>query len=310
MMINKIELHPVSFLFRLQRLCQTFVPKRARLMESRISSIIVGFVGAYVLLKVVPAISHITLGKWMYWLLLFTLTLYLLGLRQFLANHPASNMLRTSIQNVQLRRANHQLRQSLHGQEVLKQSLEAENQRLYRLATVDELTQIFNRRFLDQQLDQEWRQQQQAACPLSVILFDVDYFKLYNDYYGHLAGDSCLYEIAQSVQRSLQGEAGFVARYGGEEFAVVLPNTNEHGAVAIAQTIQRAIHGLAIPHAQSDVNDLVTVSLGIATIVPLPESSWKALVDQADQALYEAKRQGRDRYIFKSYFRRCSANVE
>ncbi|MEM9486365.1 MAG: diguanylate cyclase [Cyanobacteria bacterium P01_F01_bin.116] len=217
--------------------------------------------------------------------------------------------MRTSVQNAQLKRVNQQLHQKLQEQEVSRQYLKKENQKLYRLANIDELTQIMNRRFLDRQLDYEWQQLQQVGQPLSVILFDVDYFKRYNDYYGHLAGDRCLWKIARAVKESLQGESNFVARYGGEEFAVVLPNVDESGAVAIAQTIQQAIHTLAIPHAQSDVSELVSVSLGLASIVPLPESSWKALVDRADQALYEAKRQGRDRYIIKSYFRRYGPSV-
>ncbi|MEM9265775.1 MAG: diguanylate cyclase [Cyanobacteria bacterium P01_F01_bin.13] len=310
-MIDKIELRPVSFLFRLQRIYQEVFPRRGTLLESRVSSIFIGFLSAYILLKIFPAINHryMAFGKWIYWLLLLTLSLYLLELKQVLSSHFFSSLLRASIQNTRLRRTNQQLRQSLRKQKALKQSLKKENQKLHRLATIDELTQILNRRFLDRQLEYEWQQLQQTGHPLSVILFDVDYFKRYNDYYGHLAGDRCLREIAQVVKKSLQGESDFVARYGGEEFAVVLPNTNEHGAVAIAQTIQQAIHTLAIPHAQSEISDLVSVSLGIASIVPLPESSWKALVDQADQALYEAKRQGRDRYILKSYFRRYSSSV-
>lgn len=310
-MIHKIELFPVSCLFRLQRICRRVVPRQRKLLESRISSIIIGLVSAYILLKLFPAINHkhMVFSKWIYWLLLLVFSLYLLELKQVFFSYFSSNLLRTSMQNAQLRRINQRLRQSLRKQKALKKTLKQENQKLYRLVTVDGLTQIWNRRFFDQQIDYEWHQLQQLGHPLSVILFDVDYFKRYNDYYGHLAGDRCLQEIAQAVNKSLQGESDFVARYGGEEFVVVLPNMDEHGAVAIAQTIQQAIRTLAIPHAQSEASDLVSVSLGIASIVPLPESSWKALVDQADQALYEAKRQGRDRYIFKGYFRRYGASV-
>ena len=304
-MINKIELFSVDFLCSLPRIRQAIKSKKGKLSKPHISSIIIGFLSAYILLKIFTAINHryMDFGEWVYWLLLLIFSLYLLELKQVFSNYFSNSLLRASIQNNRLKRVNQKLRQSLRDQKALKHSLKKENQKLYRLANIDELTQILNRRFLDKQLEQEWQQLQQAGHPLSVILFDVDYFKRYNDYYGHLAGDRCLWEIAQIVKKSLQRECDFVARYGGEEFAVVLPNTDEQGAIAIAQTIQQAIHTLAIPHAQSEVSDLVSVSLGIASIVPLPESSWKALVDQADQALYEAKRQGRDRYIFKSYFR-------
>ena len=310
-MINKIELFSVDFVFSLQRIYLAVIPNRWRLPKSRISSIVIGFLSAYILLEIFPKINYecMVLGRRIYWLLLLILSLYL-GLKQVFPGHFASNLLRARIQNTQLKGANQKLQKKLREQEGVMRSLEQENQKLYRLTNVDELTQIMNRRFLDRQLDYEWQQLQQAGQPLSVVLFDVDYFKRYNDYYGHLAGDRCLQEIARVVRESLHKESDFVARYGGEEFAVVLPNTDEHGAVEIAQTIQQAIYTLAIPHAQSEVSDIVSVSLGIASIIPLPESSWKALVDQADQALYEAKRQGRDRYIIKRYFRRYSASVE
>ncbi|NEQ54652.1 MAG: GGDEF domain-containing protein [Leptolyngbya sp. SIO3F4] len=309
-MINKIELTSVVFWIPPWRTCQAVIGRQWKRLESRISSIIIGFVSAYILLEIFPAINYkyLVFGKRIYFLLLLTLSLYL-GYKQVLAVYFPSSLLRASIQNAQLRKTNQQLRKNLREQKTLKQSLKKENRKLYRLANIDRLTQIPNRRFFDQQLEDEWQQLQQAGQPLSVILLDVDYFKRFNDYYGHLAGDHCLQEIARVVNKSLRREADFVARYGGEEFAVVLPNTDEQGAVAIAQTIQQAIQTLAIPHAQSDISAIVSVSLGIASIVPLPESSWTALVDYADQALYEAKRQGRDRYILKRHFRRYSSSA-
>lgn len=310
MMISKTEQLPVSFLVSLRCIFHAFVTQRWKRLESRISSIIMGFASAYIVLELFPLIHdrYAAFGVRLYWLLLLIPSLYL-GLKQVLPKYFSGRMLHATIQNVQLRKANQQLRQNLQKQEILEQLLKKENQKLYRLATVDGLTQIQNRRFFDQQLHYEWQQLQQSGQPLSVILFDADYFKRYNDYYGHLAGDRCLREIARVVKESLRGESDFVARYGGEEFAVVLPNTNELGAVAIAQTIQQAIQTLAIPHAQSDISATVSVSLGIASIIPIPETSWQALVDQADQALYEAKRQGRDRYILKSYFRGFSSGI-
>ena len=131
-----------------------------------------------------------------------------------------------------------------------------------------------------------------------MLLFDVDYFKRYNDCYGHQLGDDCLIKIAQAVDRLVGRAADLVARYGGEEFIVILPNTNIEGAIAVAERIHAAIGELKIPHQCSDVNDFVSVSMGIVSNIPNLERSPSVLISHADQALYHAKQQGRNQSVF------------
>ncbi|MEH1949276.1 MAG: PAS domain S-box protein [Nostoc sp.] len=180
-------------------------------------------------------------------------------------------------------------------QSVLYQQVQAANEELQRLATLDGLTQIANRRRFDQYLEAEWQRLKREQLSLSLILLDVDFFKLYNDTYGHLGGDDCLRQLASALKNIVKRPADLVARYGGEEFAIILPNTEIQGAIYVAQTIGQAIRDLAIPHAQSRVCDRVTVSLGVVSIVPNSEISPPDLINAADKALYVAKQQGRDR---------------
>ncbi|MEO1620921.1 MAG: diguanylate cyclase [Cyanobacteria bacterium J06632_3] len=176
----------------------------------------------------------------------------------------------------------------------------AANRQLQRLANLDGLTQVANRRYFDSYLAEQWKTALRDQQPLSLILFDVDFFKRYNDHYGHLAGDRCLCAIAQTTQLTVQRPTDLVARYGGEEFAVILPETPLSGAIAIAQQIQAAIQTLKIDHADSEVSPLVTISLGIACLIPQTDTGVEALIKVADTALYEAKRQGRNRYALQS----------
>lgn len=173
-------------------------------------------------------------------------------------------------------------------------ALRAANAELERLASLDGLTQIANRRRFDESLQQTWKMMIRDRRGMSVILCDVDYFKHYNDRYGHQAGDVCLQKVAQALQATVRRSGDLVARYGGEEFVIILANTDLPGATRVAQKIQAAIAELAIPHAASAVNAKVTLSFGVAAVVPslriLPES----LVVSADQALYQAKRNGRN----------------
>ncbi|MEH2225425.1 PAS domain S-box protein [Nostoc sp.] len=180
-------------------------------------------------------------------------------------------------------------------QSVLYQQVQAANEELQRLATLDGLTQIANRRRFDEYLEAEWQRLKREQLSLSLILLDVDFFKLYNDTYGHLAGDDCLRQLASALKNIVKRPADLVARYGGEEFAVILPNTEIQGAIYVAQTIGQAVRDLAIPHTQSRVCDRVTVSLGVVSIVPNSEISPPDLINAADKALYVAKQQGRDR---------------
>jgi diguanylate cyclase (GGDEF)-like protein len=168
-----------------------------------------------------------------------------------------------------------------------------------RLAVIDSLTGIFNRYYFDLTLSQLWWKNLVSKKPISLILCDVDYFKLYNDTYGHQQGDICLRQVAQTIKNILQRQDDIVARYGGEEFVVILPNTNPSGAIAIATRIQEGIQAQKITHAPSPVNEYVTISCGVACIIPNPNSSTEKLLEQADIALYQAKKQGRNLIIFR-----------
>ncbi|NJR61181.1 MAG: PleD family two-component system response regulator [Cyanobacteria bacterium CRU_2_1] len=177
----------------------------------------------------------------------------------------------------------------------LYQQLEAFNQKLQHLATIDGLTQVANRRQFDERFDCEWRRMAREQTPLSLILCDVDFFKLYNDTYGHQAGDECLRQVARAISAVVKRPADLVTRYGGEEFAVILPNTESSGAIYLAETIRLRVYALRLPHATSWVSDRVSLSLGVATITPQPDSDSTLLILAADKALYQAKEQGRDR---------------
>jgi two-component system cell cycle response regulator len=175
--------------------------------------------------------------------------------------------------------------------------LQAANEKLEILANLDGLTQLANRRRWDACLGQEWRRCAREQQSLSLLLCDVDYFKRYNDAYGHQAGDDCLKQIARAIAQSAKRPADLVARYGGEEFAVLLPNTTAAGADQIAGMIQAAVHDLSIVHCQSDISDRVTLSIGIASVIPHPEMPPETLLTQADSALYRAKQQGRNQTV-------------
>lgn len=178
----------------------------------------------------------------------------------------------------------------------IETALQAANEKLERLATLDGLTQIPNRRRFDEYLEQEWQRLVREQKPLSLILFDVDFFKPYNDHFGHQQGDEGLIAVAQAANQAVKRAADLLARYGGEEFGVILPNTRRAGAESVAKAIQAAIAELQLPHPLSTVNDYLTVSLGIASVVPSAAQSPEDLIAAADAALYQAKRRGRNRY--------------
>jgi diguanylate cyclase (GGDEF)-like protein len=180
-------------------------------------------------------------------------------------------------------------------------ALRAANHQLEGLAYVDGLTQIANRRYFDKCINQEWGRLKREQLPLTVLLCDVDYFKQYNDSYGHLVGDDCLRDIAQAIAQSIQQHpTHLAARYGGEEFIMLLPSIDTFEAEQIAGILQERIQSLQLPHPNSPVSSFVTASFGIATMIPSETGSIKSLLTKADQALYQAKHQGRDRVAVAS----------
>jgi len=166
---------------------------------------------------------------------------------------------------------------------------------LKRLSSMDDVTGITNRRGFEDYLEQEWRRALRYEIPLSLILVDIDFFKPYNDNYGHQKGDECLRQVANTLTRVLHRPADLVARYGGEEFVVVLPNTDLQGANFVAERLRVEVEALGITHLHSQVSKHITISLGVATAMPGRGSSPAELIASADQALYQAKQGGRNR---------------
>jgi diguanylate cyclase (GGDEF)-like protein len=168
---------------------------------------------------------------------------------------------------------------------------------LERLAGLDGLTGINNRRKLDGYLESERKRAIRHGQPISLVILDVDFFKLYNDHYGHAKGDETLRRLAGVIVRSTPRPEDMAARYGGEEFACILPQTGNEGAQAVARRIMKNLNALDIPHPESTVAACVTVSIGIASAVPVTVDDGANLVVQADKALYQAKRQGRNQIV-------------
>ena len=179
----------------------------------------------------------------------------------------------------------------------LQTELEEKNRQLQLLSSLDGLTGIPNRRQFDEMLGIEWNRMARERLPLSLVILDVDHFKLYNDRYGHLAGDSCLRRVATALAGLLRRPADMVARYGGEEFAAILPGTGLEGAKVVAESMRQAVASLGIDHQDSPVHSVVTVSLGLSAVVPLPGCAPSDLLQAADHGLYQAKQEGRDRWI-------------
>ncbi len=178
----------------------------------------------------------------------------------------------------------------------LSMQLAKANSELEKLSRQDGLTGIDNRRSFDTRLQTELQRAIRTGTPLSLILADVDYFKLFNDNYGHQAGDDCLRRVAQALRSAAQRPGDLVARYGGEEFVLVLPETPPEGAVVVANSIMEHVQQLAIPHGRSGVSSKVTLSLGLVTQIPVQTTTAEFMIGRADHALYEAKHMGRNRF--------------
>ena len=168
------------------------------------------------------------------------------------------------------------------------------HQQLSLQAVIDPLTRIYNRRYFNQQMNIEWRRLRRSSASMSLIMCDVDCFKIYNDTYGHQQGDKCLQKVAQALASVLKRSADILARYGGEEFTVILPQTPKRGAIQVAEAMRVAVKQLKIPHLNSTVTSVVTISVGVASTVPNSKDAPHLLLEAADLALYKAKGRGRD----------------
>ncbi|MCE5252263.1 diguanylate cyclase [bacterium] len=178
--------------------------------------------------------------------------------------------------------------------EKLTRNLEEANKKLHEISIRDGLTGIPNRRFFDDVYQTEWRRAARDKEPVSLLMIDIDYFKRFNDTYGHLRGDECLREVARAIEQTVNRSGDFVARYGGEEFVVLLPGTKEKGAQKVAEAIQSRLRDMAIEHQESDIGKFVTVSIGISVVFPGRVTDPVSLIKASDDALYDAKSHGRN----------------
>jgi two-component system chemotaxis family response regulator WspR len=175
-----------------------------------------------------------------------------------------------------------------------REKLAEANLALQKLSSLDGLTGIANRRSFDETLQKEWKRSIRGEKSIGLIMLDIDFFKLYNDHYGHQGGDDCLKRVAKGLESAIHRETDFLARYGGEEFSTVLPDTDLNGAIKVAEEMRLTIKYLRIEHAKSKVTDIVSISIGVATVIPLQGMNPEILITAADQALYKAKDEGRD----------------
>jgi len=178
--------------------------------------------------------------------------------------------------------------------------LKRANDLLEQHARLDSLTEISNRREFERVIHIEWCRAIRTSKPLSVIFMDIDYFKQYNDFYGHLKGDQCLRKVAQTLLKSVNRSADVIARYGGEEFVAILPDTDSNGAAVVANNIKYNLEALSIPHEESCITSYITVSQGIATILPVHNDKMERLMKVADNMVYEAKKSGRNCFVVKN----------
>lgn len=193
---------------------------------------------------------------------------------------------------------------------LMNQQLEQMNQQLKRISSLDGLTGIPNRRMFDQSLENEWRRCLREDAPLSLLLIDVDRFRDYNSYYGHLIGDSCLKQIALVTQMVAKRSSDMAARYSGEEFAVILPKTESAEAGQVAQDLLFRVEQLAMPHGDGKPNSVVTVSIGVATLMPDAETTCADLVVKADEQLYLAKSHGGNRLFSEGRFWKTTQQLD
>ena len=212
------------------------------------------------------------------------------------------------IQNQQKRLLlqNQALKEEIKKRQLAETSLLSAVQELERLAIIDSLTKVANRRRFDQFLEKEWSRMMRQKQPISLVICDIDYFKAYNDHYGHLAGDRCLTQVAQILVNNTKRATDLLARYGGEEFALILPDTPLEGALKVAQSLCIGIENAQIPHHASQTKPYITLSAGISSCIPHRGISIDNLIDQADKALYESKEKGRNQISYRTFNRRVN----
>ncbi|QHC51191.1 GGDEF domain-containing protein [Billgrantia tianxiuensis] len=208
-----------------------------------------------------------------------------------------SSVLFTLVANYRLEASERQsylllLREKLRNEAALQ-----DNQALARISATDPLTGVANRRHFDSMLAQRWSEAIAERTVIGLLVIDIDCFKNYNDRYGHLQGDACLRQVALEMQRHIRQEADMVVRYGGEEFVVLLPNASVTAAFQITERIRQGIEALAIPNEGVTHSPVVTVSIGVAVMRPVAALASSALLSHADEALYQAKREGRNRSV-------------
>lgn len=235
--------------------------------------------GVLFLLSFLAVLGPVLLDNafWLYYLFLSCGAIVLCLLAQFTTDRSGR---REFLQKLMIHRKNHELRKL--------------NSRLRDLAEVDALTGIANRRSFDQVLEEEWRRAQRRGYSLALLMGDIDFFKAYNDALGHQQGDICIRQVAQSIKASVRRPGDMVARYGGEEFAVILPALQLSEAATVARMVCDQVRTLRLPHPASPVYPFVTISVGVAAMVPQEQHSPAQLVGAADEALYQAKRAGRN----------------
>ncbi len=227
-------------------------------------------------------------------------------LKQSIIHQLANDRLMMALQHEkdQVLKLNAQLQKDLKAgkraaETLLAQKHQAEElaDKMYELSAIDSLTGIANRRVFDDVLAQEWARARRLQLPLSLIVADIDHFKLLNDHYGHHYGDECLQSVALILKDHLKRPSDLLARYGGEEFVIILPSTGLVAAEMLAQKMRAGIEAASLQHECSPVSDVVTISLGVASMVPVDNRSGYALFEAADKALYDAKKSGRNRTV-------------
>ena len=210
----------------------------------------------------------------------------------------ATDYILKPVSKIELRarvRAVLKLKEEMDRRKARETQLEELTRELRDISNRDGLTGVANRRCFEEFFEREWLRCRRDDAAMSLLMVDIDFFKRYNDTYGHLQGDTCLKTVAQVLKQSQHRPGDLAARYGGEEFVVLLPNTDAAGAMQVAENVRAKLAAEAIPHATSDVSEVVTVSIGVASVVPCAKFHSQALIQAADKALYLAKEGGRNR---------------